>query len=318
MIRALLPLAFLLIAATASAADDRSGPPVVEDEAPRVRALLAQGWAAESGDGQFENDFLAAALYCEAARLGSGEGYFRTGLIYARGRRFPRDLAVARVLFAQAAQLGHREAAGFLDESATIDAEVPPCLAADDAYRHTDGFDLDRYLAHVAGHRGRVVALVRRLAPRYDVDVRLALALISVESDFDPDARSAKNAAGVMQLIPETADRFGVRNPFDAEQNIRGGLAYLRWLLRYFQGDVVRVVAAYNAGEQAVERYGGIPPYYETQSYVWRVLNNAGPRYRELLPATTPTPRTPASRRRRSPPFASAEWNLCQDPSQGA
>jgi soluble lytic murein transglycosylase-like protein len=79
-----------------------------------------------------------------------------------------------------------------------------------------------------------------------------------------------------MQLIPETAARFNVRNPLDAEDNIRGGLAYLRWLSRHFKGDVLRVVAAYNAGEGAVQRHGGVPPYFETRAYVWRVLTMAG------------------------------------------
>ncbi len=83
-------------------------------------------------------------------------------------------------------------------------------------------------------------------------------------------------AMGVMQLIPATAERFNVRQPFDAEQNIRGGLAYLRWLHQYFGGDIVRIVAAYNAGEGAVTRHNGVPPYRETQTYVVRVLSFAG------------------------------------------
>jgi soluble lytic murein transglycosylase-like protein len=75
-----------------------------------------------------------------------------------------------------------------------------------------------------------------------------------------------------MQLIPETAVRFNVRKPFDPEQNVRGGLAYLRWLLAYFKGDVALVAAGYNAGEGAVNRYRGIPPYQETRHYVKRIL----------------------------------------------
>ena len=77
---------------------------------------------------------------------------------------------------------------------------------------------------------------------------------------------------GVMQLIPDTATRFNVNNAFNAEQNIRGGLAYLKWLMAFFGGDLTRVVAAYNAGEGAVQRYDGIPPYAETQAYVRRVM----------------------------------------------
>ncbi len=83
---------------------------------------------------------------------------------------------------------------------------------------------------------------------------------------------------GVMQLIPETAERFGVKDAFDAEQNVRGGLAYLRWLLKRFNGDLALVSAAYNAGEGAVDRYEGVPPYAETQMYVQRVIQFVGPR----------------------------------------
>ena len=78
-------------------------------------------------------------------------------------------------------------------------------------------------------------------------------------------------AQGLMQLIPETAERFNVKKPFDPEQNIRGGLAYLRWLLAYFQGDIALVAAGYNAGEGAVNRYAGVPPYPETRGYVKRI-----------------------------------------------
>ena len=79
-----------------------------------------------------------------------------------------------------------------------------------------------------------------------------------------------------MQLIPETAERFRVKDPFDPKQNLRGGLAYLRWLLAYFQGDLTLVAAAYNAGEGAVERHRGVPPYAETRGYVVRVLAAVG------------------------------------------
>ena len=97
------------------------------------------------------------------------------------------------------------------------------------------------------------------------------MAIIRAESNFNPAALSPKNAQGLMQLIPETAERFNVKKPFDPEQNIRGGLSYLRWLLAYFQGNITLVAAAYNAGEGAVNRYAGIPPYVETQGYVRRI-----------------------------------------------
>ena len=117
------------------------------------------------------------------------------------------------------------------------------------------------------------------------------MAIIRAESNFNPGAVSPKNAQGLMQLIPETAERFNVRKPFDPEQNIRGGLSYLRWLLAYFKGDVSLVAAAYNAGEGAVNRYAGIPPYAETQGYVKRIREIFKPEDHPFDPAvTTPSP----------------------------
>ena len=102
------------------------------------------------------------------------------------------------------------------------------------------------------------------------------LAVIEAESGFNPDTLSSKNAQGLMQLIPETADRFGVGNVWDPEQNVRGGMAYLRWLMKHFNGEVELVLAAYNAGEGTVQRYGGVPPYRETEQYVAKTLKRLG------------------------------------------
>ena len=121
-----------------------------------------------------------------------------------------------------------------------------------------------------------IAGLVQTLAPTYGVEPQLALAIMKAESNFDPQALSPKNAMGLMQLIPETAERFRVKDAFDPKQNISGGLAYLRWLLAYFEGDVALVAAAYNAGEGTVERYRGVPPYAETRGYVGRVLAAVG------------------------------------------
>lgn len=104
------------------------------------------------------------------------------------------------------------------------------------------------------------------------VSPALALAVISVESAGRTDAVSSANAQGLMQLIPATAERFGVTDAFDSTQNIQGGVQYLDWLMNRFDNDVVLALAGYNAGEGAVDRNGGVPPYAETRDYVPKVL----------------------------------------------
>jgi soluble lytic murein transglycosylase-like protein len=148
-------------------------------------------------------------------------------------------------------------------------AEVPDCFTRSIAVAPTAAPAMVAAPANIEN-------LVRRLATQYQVAPQLALAIIAVESNFDVAALSSKNAMGLMQLIPQTAKRFGVRNAFDAQQNIRGGMAYLRWLLAYFEGNVALVAAAYNAGEGAVDRHRGVPPFYETREYVRRVLARVG------------------------------------------
>lgn len=113
--------------------------------------------------------------------------------------------------------------------------------------------------------------LVTPIAKAYGVDPELAKAVILTESSGDARATSSKGAMGLMQLIPDTAKRFGCKNPYDPRQNIQGGIRYLRWLLAFFEGDVDLALAGYNAGENAVDKYRGIPPYKETQRYVKKV-----------------------------------------------
>ncbi len=115
--------------------------------------------------------------------------------------------------------------------------------------------------------------LVEQTASRLQVDPDLIRAIIRVESDFDPKAVSSKGAMGLMQLIPETARRFGVMNAFDPKQNLEGGVNYLKYLLGVFGGDLSLSLAAYNAGEHTVQRVGGIPAIPETQDYVRKVTS---------------------------------------------
>jgi soluble lytic murein transglycosylase-like protein len=115
--------------------------------------------------------------------------------------------------------------------------------------------------------------LVEQTASRHHIDPQLVHAIIKVESEYDPQAVSRKGAMGLMQLIPETAQRFGVENPFDPKENIEGGVSYLKHLLDLYRGDLPLSLAAYNAGEAAVQRFGGIPSFAETRDYVQKVTN---------------------------------------------
>lgn len=116
-------------------------------------------------------------------------------------------------------------------------------------------------------------------ASQFGVDEAIVRAIIHAESAYNPNALSRVGAQGLMQLMPATARRFGVSNPFEPAQNIRGGVQYLAWLLKRFNGDLTLAAAGYNAGEGAVDKYKGVPPYSETQRYVVRVAQLAE-RYR--------------------------------------
>lgn len=131
--------------------------------------------------------------------------------------------------------------------------------------------------------------LVEQTASRHQVDPQLVDAIIQVESDYNSKAVSRRGAMGLMQLIPATASRFGVRQPFDAEQNLEGGVSYLRYLLDLFGGDLTLAVAAYNAGENSVLRRGGVPAYPETLDYVKKVTSLYKPA-RENGTASGPAP----------------------------
>jgi transglycosylase-like protein with SLT domain len=113
--------------------------------------------------------------------------------------------------------------------------------------------------------------LVEAAASRYGVDAELITSVIAVESNFDPKAVSRKNARGLMQLLPETAARLGVKDIFDPKENIEAGTRYLRELLQLYNNDLALTLAAYNAGPDRVQQYGSVPPYPETISYVRRV-----------------------------------------------
>jgi soluble lytic murein transglycosylase-like protein len=129
-----------------------------------------------------------------------------------------------------------------------------------------------RAVSGSTGNVSRFDEYIRQAATLYQIPEELVRAVIRVESGFDPRAVSRTNARGLMQLMPETAERMLVSDVFDPRQNIFGGVRYLRVLANLFNGDIELTLAGYNAGENAVIQHGGIPPYEETRQYVVKVL----------------------------------------------
>ncbi len=252
-------------------------------EGAATAALREEAVGYENGAGVSKDIPRAVSLYCAAARLGDAESQFALGWIYAYGRGVPRNDAAAAYFFAAAAEQGIEQAPRMLQRVGPPGAEVPACMIERPpaAVKTALGLPAPPALpaqsqpARIAAPKA-LVALVQKMAPAYQVEPQLALAIMQAESNFDSHALSPKNAMGLMQLLPETAARFNVKDPYDPKQNLRGGLAYLRWLLAYFEGDLTLVTAAYNSGERTVERYRGVPPYAETRGYVRRVVAAMG------------------------------------------
>lgn len=212
----------------------------------------------KNGEGVTQDYTRAYELYCVAALQGDGEAAYHLGSMHMNGwGRMPDD-ALAAGWFRQAEKRGDPSASRMFTAllDGTIDAADPDCP-----------------LAEPTPDRATVTTWVKLLAPHYGLNPELVLSLIQVESNFDARARSPKNARGLMQLMPPTAKRFGVRNIRDPLQNLQGGMAYLRWLSDHFSGKVKLILAGYNAGEDAVKKHKGVPPYKETRQYVKRIVH---------------------------------------------
>jgi hypothetical protein len=247
----------------------------------RAATLMATGKRYEHGVGAAQDMDRAIQFYCDAAQLGYSEAHYHLGWIYTTGRTGKIDEVLGAAWFKAALTAKHGRARVQLlrlGADGVALGQGPECVMSGamiarrmPGSRASQGRGAgDSVVVRDLGRRD-IEALVERLAPDYGLDPALVLAVVKVESNFNPDARSPKNAQGLMQLIPETAARFGVRNVWDPLDNLRGGMSYLRWLLDRFNGDIELALAGYNAGEKAVERHRGIPPYPETQGYVERI-----------------------------------------------
>lgn len=224
----------------------------------RAQYELAQHY--ERADGVKADPRLALSLYCRAARQDYSDAALMAGRMHMAGLGgVSKDADLGRAWLRKAAALGNEQAERLVGSAGgtvkTPDRCEPPNLR----------------WGIIRKPPAEIRAMVQKMAPTYGLDPDLVLAVIAVESGYRVDVVSNKNAQGLMQLIPETAERFGVSDPFNAEQNMRGGMKYLRWLLAYFNGNVAYALAGYNAGEGAVLQYKGIPPYRETQDYVTKI-----------------------------------------------
>jgi TPR repeat protein len=265
--------------------------------------LVVMAFKLKNSENSPQNYAEVVGSYCSAAKRGDADAQYALGWMYENGRGVSIDKSIALQLYSMAAKQGHIGAKKSLDAAEEIlpKSNLPTCLLPDSLSPSVSETSIESAqneqkaisakTAALFYSQNRILKLVNKLAPRYEIDTNLAMAFIAVESGFDVQATSPKNAQGLMQLIPETAKRFGVKDAYKVEDNIMGGLAYLQWLLAYFKGDIKLVAAAYNAGEASVDKYKGVPPYTETQMYVKKITslyNNTTHPYKVNLVRASP------------------------------
>lgn len=226
--------------------------------------------------------------YCRAARDGDSNAQYAMGWIYEHGKGVTKNSRVAYLYYGMAAEQQHALALESISETTVVKLEgdmlagLPKCMQPDPVIVMTtppqiatttaiEENPISEKTAALFVAQKRIYKIVNKVAEKHQIDPNLIMTFIAIESGFDPKATSVRNAQGLMQLIPETAARFGVKDAYKPEDNIKGGVAYLKWLLAYYQGNVEYVAAAYNAGEKAVDKYKGVPPYEETKLYVKKI-----------------------------------------------
>jgi Transglycosylase SLT domain/Sel1 repeat len=280
-------LGLIVIGLRAQGSDIQQNPAGVIVPARQANDLVQTGLRYEHAEGVDRDYSKAHDSYCLAARLDIPEAFMRLGWMYANGRGVPRNDSVANSLFRKAAALGNEMGSRLAEIISGDREEYPTCISAKTPINIVQQITPVNKLKELPRlplisqeisfsqltllDKAKFAGSLSQLAKEFKLDPRLVFAIMRAESNFDPLARSSKGAQGLMQLIPETAERFAVKDITDPIENIRGGMAYLRWLLSFFKGNVVLSLAAYNAGEKTVEKFGGVPPYVETMAYVQRI-----------------------------------------------
>jgi Transglycosylase SLT domain len=219
------------------------------------------------------------------------------GAVSASGYLFASDLAILQNGFSIRHE--RREVIGtstrlYLDNGSSSYVDVPTT--------EIDHFEKD--LTPGPAQSKPLPSVINEISGRHHLDPDLVNSVIHAESGFDPKAVSRKGAQGLMQLMPQTASKLGVDDAFDPGSNVEGGTRYLRSLLERYNFDLVKALAAYNAGPQRVEQYGGVPPYSETQAYVARIVRDFN---RKKLAERAATRKTTAQHPKSHPPSASVK-----------